>query len=363
MRKNILLEERFKTVYNREENYNNICLKIENLNNKKRKIFNIVITLFIITIFTTVPSIYAKRNWKKEYENESREYINSIIDLNMEKEKNVKNIDMNYIYKDNIGIKLNKVSISEYCCQIDISFDNSKIEENTFNFGYAIYDENNNVYWVEERPKYGIGKYLNYSQKLYKELGINKKTEYLAKSAGTERNLQEEETIVRLSLYSINGFNQTSKLYIRVFDIGYTLKDEVLKNNLVIIKDAEDFVLSNEEWQFDVEIPNEYYKLNHKDLSLSTNVDNLKIKNITLSTENYLSMDMETNYTDIELFDKITVSDENGKIYRLFEFGKLDNGDIRAIFHIDEESIKMKIYLNIEIEKDNINKKIELLKK
>ena len=106
MIKNKILDEYLQKEYNKNDIYNNIYSKIRN--NSKKRILNIVATLFLaIMIGTSVSVIYANRNWNKEYE----EYLNRNIEtakasINWDIiSEDIENLNMEYVYQDGIRSK------------------------------------------------------------------------------------------------------------------------------------------------------------------------------------------------------------------------------------------------------------------
>lgn len=103
MIKNKILDEYLQKEYNKNDIYNNIYSKI--INNSKKRILNIVATLFlVIMIGTSASVIYANRNWNKEYE----EYLNRNIETAKASvnwdiiSEDIENLDMEYVYQDGI---------------------------------------------------------------------------------------------------------------------------------------------------------------------------------------------------------------------------------------------------------------------
>lgn len=372
MSKNRIFDKYLENEYNKEEVYNSIYSKITKQNNSKKKILNIAAALFIVVILgTTTSTIYAKKNWDEEYKKYKDRYItciNSTIDVKPEN-VNIKNLDMDYVYNDKIGIKLDSLFLTEHNCLIDVNLqiqDEVKKEYNAFEFSYAIYDEENNIYIVSERPKFGAEEGKNYKKKLCRELGLKYNSSYgipevMANQFALNPIFSEKENnIMRIDLKSAKGFPKSKKIYVRVFDIGYTLKNEIIKGNNIDIIDAENFTLSDYEWQFEIEIPSQFYDRTYTNLIPIENIEKFELNRVTLSSEAILSMIINTEYSITNILSGVYISDEDGNIYTpsIAEAST----EIQLLFNLSTNSTTQKLYLNLDIPEHNINKKIKLIK-
>lgn len=370
MQKNNIINEYWENLYSKEKNYNSIKSKIKNQINIKRKIINTAaILLIVITLGTTSSIIYAKKNWNEEYEEYLNRYIasaKSSVSLETVNE-NAENLNMDYIYNDGIGVKINSLLITDYTCKIDVDFKFSdeyfNNEYEAFEFGYAIYDDNNNIYEVYERNKYNAGQFLQYEKKLCRELGIKyntKKAISLAKGGSLNTiSMEPGNTIMRLGLRATNKFPRSKKLYIRIFDIGYALVNYSPVNETEVkIESSEDFQLSNSEWQFEIEIPDKFYDKTYTELELAKEINGIEIEKATLS-DTELVLIINSNYSMIEILKGIYISDDSGNIYTLS--GMSDNNELKLIYNIGNNTLDKKLFLNLDIPKYNINEKVELV--
>ena len=148
---NKIFKEFLESTYDREKNYNSICSKIKGGIDMKKKILNIVAVLLIVLV--TAKSVYAKIAWHieyKEYENRNVITRTLAIDENNYSE----NLNMDYVYQDEIGIKIKSLMITNDYFKLDMDIKlNEDINKDMITYGYAIYDENNNIYEVSESPK------------------------------------------------------------------------------------------------------------------------------------------------------------------------------------------------------------------
>ena len=373
MSKNKIFKEYLEKEYGENEVYNLVYSKIKNGYSLKKKLLNSVAIVFgIITLTTTATSIYAKKSWEKEYDEYLNRYINcaktSVNNENIN--GSVKNLDMDYIYIDGIGIKVNSLMLTDYTCQMDISV-KTKDENNfeAFEFGFAVYDEQKNIYQVSERLKYNTGEFLYYEKKLCKELGIKYNDgRGLPKklTSGFALNpiaIEEGNTIMRLELKSDEVLPKTEKLYVRIFDIGYSLADISYidgNNNNFKINDSVDFQISDSEWQFEIEIPNEFYNKTYMKLELAEEIEGIKLEEAVLSNTD-LSIIIDTKYLKNYILEGVKIIDQDEKVYNIYKISNKDK--IKLIFNTGKDITDKRIYLNIDIPEYNICNKIELIRK
>lgn len=369
--KNKIFDEYLENIYDKDTTYNLIYAKINNKHVSKKKILNIAAILFVVIVLGTgTLSIYASKNWENEYKEYQNRYITSAkatVNTEIESE-NMQNLNMDYIYHDGIGVKINSLLLTDYTCQIDIDFkviDNDKKNCNAFEFGFAIYDENNNIYYIGERTKFGAGKFLYYEKKLCKELGLKYNASraiprHITNSISlTPISINEGNNIMRLELKSTSVLPKTKKLYVRIFDIGYALANFSHENNGGFkIIDSEDFVLSDSEWQFEIEIPEKFYDKTYIELKLAEDIENIELEKAILSETN-LSININTKYSLTDIHG-ISILDEYGNTYGIYNMS--DTNGCKLIFNI-ENALDKKLYLNLNFPEHNINHKVELIKK
>lgn len=298
----------------------------------KRKILNAITVLsLIIILIGTGTIIYAKKQWNVQFENYlNREY--EIASTTLKEAYNsgyAENIEMDYIFQDEIGVKINSLLMTDNYLETNLQFEfpeNLQLNTKTFTFGYAIYDENNNIYAITFRPHWGNPvKHFFYPENLCKELSIDFPAEYLSDASGID-NIEANKPIIisKLHLSSTIGFPKSQKLYIRIFDLGYhmqeTIDDSTLKN------EYEDFCISNSEWIFEIEVPEKFYERKLKLLKLENDIPDLNIDKITLNEVNLTIEAVINNLSetidDIDLRNQadfrnslINITDETGKIY------------------------------------------------
>lgn len=375
MPENKIFSQYLNNEYDKDEIFNSIYNKIRNKNIMKKRIVNLSAVMFsFIIIGISTSSIYAKKNWDKEYNEYLSRYVETAnSSINIEKiNGNMQNLDMDYLYQDGIGVKINSLIVNEYTCQMDIEFnilDESKKKYNAFEFGYAVYDDNNNIYIVHERSKYNNSKPLYYEKKLCQELGLKyNSSKSIPKKLIEEMKLNpisinNENITMRLELVGKETLPKSKKIYIRIFDIGYSLANftHITETELKLL-DSENFTLSNAEWQFEIQIPEEFYERNYIELKIEKDIEEFNVEKVLLSNTNLTVIaNTELSYSDI--IYGVYISDENENTYLAYKISNLiNNKELKLIYNVGRANLNTKLYLNINIPKYNINEKIELTK-
>ena len=299
-------KEYLNKIHNIDKNYKKIISKSKEKNNVKKKILNMVAVLIVIILVgTTSTKIYAKRQWAiqfKEYENRQYSFASTAIENGY-----VENINMEYIYQNEIGVKVDSLVVTDDHFESNISFEfpeNMVIDSESFVFGYAVYDEEN-LYNFNNRFRLDGSKTkfdFNYLKFLYEEMNIdyNKKDVFAcqyADSCGITRVSAHDNNITsKIEMESIKGFPKSKKVYIRIFDLGYTMMD---KANLVEQAELEnieieEFDITNKEWTFEIDVSDEMSKAENKELKVNDEIPNIEIKSCTL-TETGMVILLKTN--------------------------------------------------------------------
>lgn len=375
MSKNKILDEFISNKYdNKEKNYNLIISKINQRAYMKNKILNMVAILFVVIIVGTVgSSIYAKKNWENEY----REYqerntkLSTTIINNEINNGYVENLNMDYIYQEGLGIKIDSLLITDDCYEMKVNFkiiDEQKKEFNTFDFGYAIYDENNNIYDIRQRNKgYYNKNNNNYEKNICNELGIIYKPsknmpKHLIATQNISQNIIEENIIKTIRLNSFEGFPRSRSIYIRIFDIGYSLTNyEEGTDGILNPIESEDFELYNYEWQFKIDVPEKFYDRTSIKLKLEENIEGFEGEYVSLS-DTGLILNLNHKYSLINVTpNTINIIDAEGNEYHS-SAGMSDDYIIKQVFsNISKNDLEKGLYLIINIPDYNIYKKVKLI--
>lgn len=357
-------------------------VSMEKKKNKKWvKLLGAVAMVCIVGL--TVPSINAKIKWNieyKEFENREVAYtfgtVKEAIDNGYEE-----NIAMEYVYQDGIGVKIDSLMITDDFFSMDVNFkfdENMEINTETFAFGCAVYDDEKNVYAISERIKPNQ-KVLNYHKKFYKEENItyDKNDIYkmhLADSFGQGiRKSTKENIIAHTTMTSSVGFPKSKKLYIRIFDIGYVMRDVDMETRK--INAEEDFVISNADWKLEIEVPEKFYERETISYHLAEEIEGLELNklevsdtgtNMNIKMDGLIDMIMAGKDMAAEEFtnarhETLSLSDEKGNFYYADKkMGTDGKGGINASFEIGKNNLPEKLYLNIKMHNQKYT--IELIK-
>ena len=361
--KNSIYENFSKMKFNEKDNFNIIMEKI-NDNGKKREIkyFNVasMVAVIMILIGFISPAIYAKYQYYiqfKEYENREYEVGYSTIE-EVNNSGYIENINMDYITQDNIGVKIDSLLIVNDYMEVKLNFkfqEDMMIDSENFSYGFAIYDESNNIYGIVPRTNIEDSKaFTNYTKNIYKELGIKYNPLdifAIQLNAGAEKQNISAENYNIISKIKMNGkdkFPQSKKLYVRVFDLGFYTYTNEERIDL-------DFKVSDLEWIFELDIPEKFYfdndiKMIVKDVipEIKVNeilVDDIRMK-VVLEWDGYEKFILENNADNIN--ELITILDEDGNIYYMTN-GSSYNDSIIRYFEINKNMLNKKLFLRFKI--------------
>ena len=296
---NNTFKEYLESKYSKEDNYKKILSKEKGVVSMKRKILNIAAIFLVIVIAGVLSTnIYAKIMWNiqfKDYRELPIKEMKGTLD-ELKEEGYAEVLNMDYLEQDGIGIKINSILLTDDCLDIDIT---SKFDENidvnsqTFSIGYTIYDENKNIYQIHSRMNIGeeSSKFDNVTLFTYEELGIeyNKKDVYavqLSNNGGVtlkEVNKEERTINMNITLRARDKFPQSKKLYIQIFDPGFSMTELENENGTTNMINAEDFNLSSAKWLFEIDVPDKFYVRNTIELKPENEISGIEFEEITIS--------------------------------------------------------------------------------
>ena len=387
--KNKLYEEFAKEKFSKEKNYNAIISKVKGgtamKKNKMKIILNIAaIFIFAIIVFSITPVIYAKIQWNiefKEYQNREYEIVSGTFKEAKESGYN-EEIEMDYITQDGISAKVDTLMITDDYFETKINFkfpNDMELNSETFSYGIAVYDEEKNIYGVFTRMNMGsVEKKDTYTPYMYEEIGAkyNKNDIYdiQLNDSSTIQNVSAENKniISKFIMTSNKGFPKSKKIYIRVFDLGYYMSDLNQTNAQEYL--FEDFVLSDAEWIFEIDVPEKFYERQEVELELKEDLPELKIEEITVNEiglvikakRDGLGNIIKLGTTSIEEWSKfkdelINITDEAGNVYYGDVGGIAQGSDwFKMRYDINKNMLDKKLFLNIKI--DEQQHSIELVK-
>ena len=386
MQQNEYLTRYLKQQFDRQQNYDQILKKVKGSGymNKKRILNIVAILLVVIIVAAMSPSIYAQIKWNieyKEYQNREISYGSGAVDEAIKEYE--KNVAMDYVYKDNIGVKIDSIMITDDYFKMNVNFripEDIEINTDTFVYGFAVYDENDNIYGVSGGMFYGSknDEGSDYWKKLYKELDIkyDKKDVFAVQlndstSTGVVTSTRGN-IITSTTMTSNKGFPKSKKLYIRIFKIGYNLIQFNEEKTQVVATDS--VILTNQEWNFDIEIPEEFYNRETINLKISNEIDGFELTKaevtetgmvLNVKLKGLVEAIMEGREQTVQELQNavneiIHVEDKNGDKYNNINMGTTENKDeVKLKFDISKNDFKEnEFYLCIRLENNNYKLKL-----
>lgn len=360
--KNKVYEDFSNEKINENSNFNAIIFKVkERKNMKKFKILNLVASLLIIiTICFATQTIYAGIQWNiqfKEYQN--REYECGYATITDATETGyIEDIKMDYITQNNIAVKVDSLLIVNDYLEVKINFklpENIKIDSENFSYGFAIYDENKNIYGIVPRTHIDNNKsFINYTKSMYKELGV-KYDKYdifsvqLNGGAGIENLSAKDYNIIsKITMNGLRNFPKTNKLFVRIFDLGfYTYNEDEIYD--------KDFLVSDSEWIFELNIPEKFYELNNIELALKDELSVITLQKITVDDIRMkveLEIEGYEDYIigkDADTINKIiNITDAEGNIYYSVS-GRSNGNNTLDYFAINKNMLDKSLFLNVQL--------------
>lgn len=384
MPKNKILSHYLSDTYDKEKNYNSICDKIKSQEIKRKKLLNVAATILVIMLVSSVGTgIYAKRKldlYYQEFENRKVGHGDA-VDLAIENGLEEK-LDMEYLYQDGIGVKIDSILLSNDYFKMNVNFqfeDYSNLDTVNMGFSYAIYDENNNIYYIHERyvPKKSNKDYKQYKKLLSKELNL---TKYFWGDLPKELaftsippyciSSKEGNLIFETNFNTITGFPKTKKLFIRIFNPGYAYTEyfyyikPITKDTIGYPIDVEDHRLSESEWQFEINIPDSLYNAKIISLQFNENIKEFELEKAEISDTGLLiNLKLSDGYsyelTDTDAFEVIDGHGE--KIIN--SSARFDDRNYSMRYDISKNDLDDGIYFHINIPELNLDKTVQLIEK
>lgn len=361
--------------YDKERNYNKIMQKVKAEKKSKTLKFSriqaIAVALIVICIIT--PTMYAKIKWDIEFkEYQYRPVEEAKGNLDETRESNYAEvIDMDYLTQDGIGIKIDSMLMTDDCFDAKVTFkfaEDVEVDSQGFDFAFAIYDENNNIYAVFDRIRSNTKKIDSIAPFLYEELGIKYNIFNMTSIPISDRTgfslletNEEERTITKsITLRAKTKYPKSKKIYMRLYDLGYRMLDIDEEDN---VKSVETFDISNAVWKFEIDVPNKFLDRKTIELNLQNEIPEIEMKKITI-TETSLVMDfksgkfieerenlLKTNNSDFfnakeKLFN---ISDGEGKVYQSIN-GSFGDSKCKMIFDIGLKDLEKGLFLNFTLD-------------
>lgn len=335
---NKFLKEYVESKNNKQSNYEQILSKVGGVN--KMNVLKIKFTriaavvVAILMLIVGVPQVYAKIQWNIEFkEFKNRDYKTGIYAI---KDEYTEVIEMDYVEQNGIKAKIGSLNITDdhFEAIVDFEFEQGiEVNSETFSSGFAIYDDEKNVYGIFSKPKSGE-KYDKTPLYIYEDLGIkyNKKDIYavqLQNACSTEVIEVNGRTIkAKISMDSIKGFPRSKKIYIRLFDLGFFMADNETKT-------METFTVSDNEWIFEIDVPEKFYERLTINLKLKEEIPGVEISKLAISENGLIVRGIFDGSNDVIFAGKdmtseqwsnvqdnlLYITDNEGNRYQQLSFG------------------------------------------
>lgn len=371
---NTVFKEYAEKEFNADRNYEEILLKEKKKSSFLKKMLNTVATLLVIVVTGIMSTqIYAKIKWNIEFkEYQDRPNVEAKGTIEEAKENGYAEvINMDYITQDGISIKINSILLTDNCLDFDITFkfdDKINVDSKSFSFGYAIYDENSNIYNIQSRMHLDK-KDDTINSFIYKELGLkyNAKNATALQLSDTAtlriKNVNEENRSININvtLKAKDRFPQSKDIYIKIFDPGFTMNNIENENNELVIKDSEDFKLSETKWSFEIEVPEKFYERNTIELVPKNEIPGLEVEQIQISetgmTIKFKSkeydkvvksgIDMEAENFQKQISEILSITDAEGNTYKVNSSGTTqEKYEYKLSIDVGINDFSKKLYIN-----------------
>lgn len=333
---------------NKEQLFNNIKLNIaisefrkeynmKHIANRKKLSLNRVAVIIIVLLIIIVGGVQSKNIIQNFTDRNPVYIINSISEAITN--GYVENLNMEYIYSDGVGLKINSFSMSENDINIMLDFklnDKTRLNGENLDYAYILYNENNEVYHVKQ------GTNTNLIKEFIKKNNIKLKDNDIEPHCISGQNTyitRTDNNIVISSLMSAKDyFPKAKKLYIKVVGIGY--KNEKGKYK----------ALSNSEWNIELNVPEKFYSESAIEYKLKDKINGINL-------EKMFTSNTSTTFTatikdfNVGANNSISIIDENGKEYASQgkTFDGVNKDRIICQFPINKTMVTNKMYLKINI--------------
>ena len=295
-----------------------------------RKVAIIIFALIIIPI----GYVQAQKNIVYFSNREPVYILNSISDAITD--GYVEDLNMEYIYSDGIGLKIDSLMVSDNDINLVFNFKMSdQINSNGKNieFGYLLYDENNEVYYNERNTNINLLKDFIKKNNLKKDYDTQK---YVLSSQKMSITNTNENFVVSSTIYAKAFFPKAKKLFVEVTGIGNFDDRDKYK------------ALSNSRWIFELDLPEKFYdskpiKYELKELSAEIKLEGFFV------TDTSSTLIAEIDGINNSGYD-ISIIDEFGNEYKTNEksFSGINGDKITCRFSIRKVNVTDKMYLKIE---------------
>lgn len=346
-------------------------ITIENLESRKErrkstifKLTSIAATFLIVgmTIQVSAKQYYERKAWEEFQDREITFGMGSVEQAvdNGYKE----NIEMEYVYQDGIGIKMNSLVLSDTNLQLGIDFSFEKEIDTSSNYkefmySMIIYDENNQVYLTNT---YGWGaskKYEHYFEHFCKEHQIAKPSSvydtinYNDTASYGYSTYTKDRVVANVQATSKKGFPKARKLKVQILDLRYY---EMIPEE----KKSKSEPISNAIWNLEIEVPEQFYQRSNIEYILEKPIAGIQLEKAIVSETSMAFIatidgfdevvDRKYDDTTQRIKQSLSVIDENGKQYFPEANFGCSKDRIETNFSINKDIVTEKLYLKVAIQ-------------
>lgn len=371
-------KEYLDEIHNRDMNYEKIRLKTRGVSHMRRKILNVAaVFVAIVVIGATSSQMYAKIKWNVAFEEyKSRPVGEAKGNLDEVRESDYAEVlNMDYVTQDGVSVKVNSILLTDDCFDANLSFqfaEEKQVNSQTFRYGFAVYDENKNVYEIFSALGLTMqkGDRDNTVPFVYEELGIkyDKRDLYstqLSDGGGMgliEVNEQNRTITSNINIRARDAFPKSKKIYIRVFDLGYDMYD-MDPNEPHKINEKEHFEITNAKWIFEIDVPDKFYERNTFELKLAEEIPDFELEKATL-TETSLVLrfrsklyrdlitagkDFEGNFGDA-MTAMLNITDGEGKVYQDVAGGTSGEEGYKITLDAGKKDLEKGLFVNFTVD-------------
>lgn len=373
-------------IYNKEENYSKIIKKVKGEEKMKLTMKKILITVstVIIVIFSGIQAntIYAKIKWNIDFKEFSTiDIVKQTTSLDEASTNGYGEILENeYLQADGVSLKIDSILITDDTFEAKVTFKfNEEIEVNTdtFNYGFIVYDEDKNVYAISERQTFsGEDSKIDF---VYEELGISYDKNNIFNTALNDNmstsnidvDAQARTLQSQIVITANDAFPESKKIYIRIFDIGYTMVDIQKNDEEFDIATIEDFELSLAKREFEIILPEKFYERETIELKLETPIPVIEIEQLSVTetgltlifkSEDYYNGIMATkdvNNSLEEIKNMLSITNTTNEQFNILnQFSTANDFEVKILYDICKEDLENDLFLNININGQSYTSKL-----
>lgn len=332
----------------KEQLFNNIKLNIaisefrkeynmKDIAKRKKLSLNRVAVIIIVVLIIIVGGVQSK-NIIQNFTDKNPVYIINSISEAITNDY-VENLNMEYIYSDGVGLKINSFSMSENDINIILDFklnDKTRLNGENLEYGYILYNENNEVYRVER------GTNTNLIKEFIKKnnVKLDDIEQHLISGQSTYITRTDDNIVISSLMSAKDYFPKAKKLYIKVVGIGYKNENGKYK------------ALSNSEWNIELDIPEKFYSESVIEYKLKDKINGVNLEKLFISDTSTTFIATIENFNVINNYNNsISIIDENGKEYitKGYSFDGVNKDRIICQFSINKTMVTNKMYLKINL--------------